>query len=91
MTAGDLPADRPGVPAYGVLLGVVDLVNCVEAHVGTDEAGYVWVLANARRFARPVPHAERKVGLFNVADAVVADALEEASPPGPQQPGEEGR
>jgi hypothetical protein len=62
---------------------VVDLVDCVESRAGTDEAGYVWVLANPRRFARPVPHVDRKVGLFDVADAAVADALEGASSPAP--------
>jgi hypothetical protein len=74
--AGDPPIRRGG-PAYGALLGVVELVDCVEAGVA-DEAGYVWVLANPRRFARPIPHPGR-VGLFEVADALVARALEGVS------------
>jgi hypothetical protein len=77
---GDPSPDADGGPAYGVLLGIVDLVDCVEAQTGDDpdEAGHAWVLANPRLFAHPVPYAGRgAVGLFPVADAVFADALAE--------------
>jgi hypothetical protein len=77
---GDPFPDADGEPAYGVLLGIVDLVDCVEAHAGDDpdEAGHAWVLVNPRLFAHPVPYSGRgAVGLFPVADAVVADALAE--------------
>ncbi len=77
---GDPSPGADGGPAYGVLLGIVDLVDCVEAHAGDDpdEAGHAWVLVNPRPFAHPVPYAGRgALGLFAVADAVVADALAE--------------
>jgi hypothetical protein len=79
-----LPVASRG-PAYAALLGVVDLVDCVEragADADPDEAGFVWVLANPRPFVRPVPHSGR-VGLFAVADALVADAIAELPPPRP--------
>ena len=75
--AGDPPADRTDGAAYGALLGVVELVDCMVesgADGGADEAGFVWVLADPRPFASPVPFVGR-MGLFDVAHAVVADAL----------------
>jgi hypothetical protein len=82
--AGDPHPSGPGKgPAYGALLGVVELVDCVACrHAGgdPDEAGFVWVLSNPRAFRRPVPHAGGRPGLFDVADAVVADALAAPAP-----------
>jgi hypothetical protein len=68
---GDTPPGPDGGPANYVLLGVVDSVDCVAAgdDLHDDETGRVWVLANIRPFARPVPHAIRNLGLFQVADA----------------------
>ena len=39
-----------------------------------DEVGYVWVLANPRPFAHPIPYTGR-LGLFGVADEAIALAL----------------
>ena len=75
--AGDPPAGRSDGPAYGALLGVVEMVDCVaigRAGGDPDEVGFVWVLANPRTFARPIPHGGR-MGLFLVGDAVVAGVL----------------
>jgi hypothetical protein len=75
--AGDPPADRSDGAAYGALLGIVELVDCMAesgADGGADEAGFIWVLADPRPFASPVPFVGR-MGLFDVAHAVVADAL----------------
>ena len=75
--AGDPPADRSDGAAYGALLGIVELVDCMAetgAEGGADEAGYVWVLADPRPFAHPIPFVGR-MGLFDVAHAVLADAL----------------
>jgi hypothetical protein len=66
--------------AYSALLGVVDLVDCVQDAGRGDEAGYRWVLANPRVFATPVPH-NGKQGMFYVSDAAVADALAAAEAP----------
>ena len=63
--------------AYNAILGVVELTDCVRYdHPGADpdEAGYHWVLAGPRAFASPLPSNGRH-GLFQVADAAVADAL----------------
>jgi len=83
------PPDGPGSrTAYAALLGVVDLVDCVTVGAA-DETGYVWVLANPRRFAHPVPHAERGVGLFDVPAVLVAGVLERAArrrTPAPKKP-----
>jgi hypothetical protein len=71
--------------AYGALLGVVELLDCVACrHTGGDpgEVGYAWVLTSPRAFRRPVPHPGGRPGLFDVADQVVADAL---APPAPRQ------
>jgi hypothetical protein len=75
--AGDPPPGRAADGAYGALIGVVDLTDCVatgEPDGDRDEVGYVWVLANPRPFARPIPCTGR-LGLFDVAYAVVAAAL----------------
>ena len=75
--AGDPPAGRAASPVFGALLGVVEMVDCVatdRAGGGPDEVGYTWVLARPRAFAAPIPYVGR-LGLFEVADAVVADAL----------------
>ncbi|HVS35902.1 MAG TPA: hypothetical protein VMS17_09990 [Gemmataceae bacterium] len=71
---GDPSPDQAGRPAYAALLGMVELVDCVAngpAEGDPDEVEYVWVLANPRTFARPLPHNGR-LGLFLVGDAVVA-------------------
>jgi hypothetical protein len=75
--AGDPPAGRADGPAYGALIGIVDLVDCVctgRAGSCPDEEGFVWVLANPRPFAAPVPQVGR-LGLFDVAASVVAASL----------------
>ncbi len=75
--AGDPPAGKVASPIYGALLGVVDLVDCVangRADGGPDEVGYVWVFDNPRLFARPIAYIGR-MGLFEVAQTVVADAI----------------
>ena len=57
---------------------MVELVDCVAngpAGGDPDEVEYVWVLANPRTFARPIPYSGR-MGLFLVGDAVVASVLE---------------
>ncbi|HVS36643.1 MAG TPA: hypothetical protein VMS17_13865 [Gemmataceae bacterium] len=75
--SGDAPAGGPDGPAYSALLGLVDLVECVctgRADGGADEMGFVWVFANPRTFADPIPYVGR-LGLFNVAPAVVEAAL----------------
>jgi hypothetical protein len=62
---------------YNVLLGVVDLVDCVASGgegADPDEVGYIWVLANPRPFAQAIPYTGR-LGLFGVADEAVALAL----------------
>ena len=74
---GDPSPSRAGDPAYGALLGLVELVDCVAngpEDGDPDEVEYVWVLANPRTFACPVPHIGR-MGLFLVGDAVVAGIL----------------
>jgi hypothetical protein len=76
--AGDPPVGRSDSPAYGALVGVVDLVDCIRTERdggGPDEVGFVWVLTNARSFSVPVPYVGR-LGLFDVPHAVVAGALE---------------
>jgi hypothetical protein len=87
--AGDPPVGRRSDgPAYGALLGVVELVDCVVnrgASGDPDEVGYTWVLANPRTFACPVPHGGR-MGLFLVGDAVVAELLAGLAPGGLQKP-----
>ena len=91
---GDAAAGPSGGPVYGALLGVVELADCVETAAAggdPDEGGWAWVLCHARAFARPVPHPGRSIGLFEVADAVVADALAGAAPPGRAGAGKEGR
>jgi hypothetical protein len=80
--AGDPSPDRAGDPAYAALLGMVELVDCIAngpADGDPDEVEYVWVLANPRTFARPVPLSGR-MGLFLVGDAVVARVLEALAP-----------
>jgi hypothetical protein len=75
--SGDPPASGRDGPKYGVLLGLVDLVDCVcteRAEGGPDEVCFVWVFANPRPFPDPIPYAGR-LGLFQVASAVVAQAL----------------
>ena len=75
--AGDPPAGKVASPPYGALLGVVELVDCVangRADGGPDEVGYIWVLDNPRLFAHPIAYVGR-MGLFEVAQTVVADAI----------------
>jgi hypothetical protein len=82
-------AEGGGSAAVGLvcnaLIGVVDLVDCLQDDRRDDrrgdEAGYRWVLANPRVFAAPVPH-NGKVGMFDISNALVADALASATPPG---------
>ena len=78
---GDPPAGRSDSPAYGVLLGVVDLVDCVRTEregSGPDEVAFVWVLANAWPLAAPIPYVGR-LGLFDVSPAVLAGTLAPAA------------
>ena len=68
-------------PVGNALIGVVDLVDCVrDDRRGADEVGYRWVLANPRVFTAPAPH-NGKVGMFEVSDAAVAEAVATAEPP----------
>lgn len=72
----ELPA--PGVVTFGALLGVVDLVDCVE--VGRlppslpgrrwAEGPWCWVLANPRAFPGPVPYRGAQM-LFDVPAEVI--------------------
>ena len=81
-TPRDLPASARGM-ACNALVGVVELVDCIESgHPGADpdEVEYLWVLAKPRVFVRPLPYIGRQ-GLFMVSDEVVAAALEEAQAP----------
>jgi hypothetical protein len=74
---GDPPSDRSGRPAYGALVGLVELVDCIRTERdggGPDEVGFVWMLAKARSFHVPVSYVGR-LGLFDVPQAVVAKAL----------------
>ena len=83
-TPKDLPASARGM-ACNALVGVVELVDCIESgHPGADpdEVEYLWVLAKPRVFVRPLPYIGRQ-GLFMVSDEVVAAALEEAGAPAP--------
>jgi hypothetical protein len=68
------------VMTCNALVGVVELVDCIESgHPGADpdEVEYLWVLAKPRVFVRPLRYIGRQ-GLFMVSDEVVAAALEEA-------------
>jgi hypothetical protein len=79
--AGDPPPGKTTGQAYGALIGVVELTDCVATgrpDGDRDEVGYVWVLANPRPFARPIP-CVGKLGLFDVAYEVVAAALTKRS------------
>jgi len=79
-----LPASARGM-ACNALVGVVELVDCIESgHPGADpdEVEYLWVLAKPLVFVRPLPYIGRQ-GLFMVSDEVVAAALEEARAPAP--------
>ncbi len=74
---GDPPIDTAAGAAYGALIGIVEMVDCVSRDReggGPDETAYVWILADPRPFASPIPYAGR-MGLFQVAGAAVADAL----------------
>ena len=69
--------------ACNALVGVVELVDCIESgHPGADpdEVEYLWVLAKPRVFVRPLPYIGRS-GLFLVSHEVVAAALAEAGAP----------
>ena len=82
--SGDPPAGAADAPTYSALLGVVELVDCVcteREGGGPDEEGFVWVLANPRPFAAPIPYVGR-LGIFEVAAAVVAAALVGLAPVG---------
>jgi hypothetical protein len=66
--------------ACNALVGVVELVECIESgHPGADpdEVEYLWVLDKPRVFVLPLRYIGRP-GLFMVSDEVVAAALEEA-------------
>ena len=85
---GDPPVDASAGAAYGALIGVVEMVDCVSRDReggGPDETAYVWVLADPRPFARPIPYAGR-MGLFQVAGAAVADALTALGQAGQHRP-----
>ena len=83
-TPRDLPASARSM-ACNALVGVVELVDCIESgHPGADpdEVEYLWVLAKPRVFVHPLRYIGRQ-GLFMVSDEVVAAALEEAQAPAP--------
>jgi hypothetical protein len=79
--------DGKGSPeglACNAIIGVVDLVDCIQddrpGDRQGDEARYRWLLANPRVFVAPVPH-NGKVGMFSVSDDIVAAALASAEAP----------
>jgi hypothetical protein len=83
-SAKGLAASARGM-ACNALVGVVELVDCIESgHPGADpdEVEYLWVLDKPLVFVRPLPYNGRE-GLFMVSDEVVAAALEEAGAPPP--------
>ena len=47
----------------GVILGIVDVVDCQD--LGVYEGGFAWILANPRWLPKPMP-MKGMVGLFNV-------------------------
>lgn len=60
----------------GMIVGMVDLVDCVTEHESPWFFGtYGFVLANARPFEKPVPY-RGSLGLFNVPLSVVASEIE---------------
>ena len=70
----------PQGTACNALVGVVELVDCIESgHPGADpdEVEYLWVLVKPLVFVHPLRYIGRS-GLFMVPDEVVAAALEEA-------------
>jgi hypothetical protein len=76
------PSDLP----RGALLGIVELCDCLHAHVvppATAEihciqpGRYAWLLKEPRRFPEPVPMPGRQ-GIYDVAD----DVLPVLVPPG---------
>jgi len=79
-----LPASARGM-ACNALVGVVELVDCIESGrpgADPDEVEYLWVLAKPHVFVRPLRYIGRP-GLFMVSDELVAAALEEAGTPVP--------
>jgi hypothetical protein len=54
-----------GEHVFGVIIGLVDLI-----YVRQDRDSYAWILANPRRFERPIPHMG-KLGLWEVPDELV--------------------
>ena len=53
-------------PDVGAILGMVDVVDCVETSESPFfEGPYGWVLANPRRFKKPIPY-KGAVGIFYV-------------------------
>lgn len=69
--------------ATGAIVGVVDLVDCVQVPVGVPgyvpgrgkspwaQGPWLWVVENPRPLAKPVPYRGAQ-GLFNVPDKLVA-------------------
>ena len=85
---GDPPVGKADSPVYGVLIGVVTLVDCVRSEregCGPDEVAFTWVLANARPFAAPIPYVAR-LGLFDVPPAVLAGTPAAAPEHAPEPP-----
>jgi ASCH domain len=72
----DLP-DYPELRAedlrFGALLGIVDVVDCVQAD-GPDGPEYHWHLRDPRPFREPVPFKGR-LGLWSVGPGVFAGQL----------------
>ena len=67
----------PQGPRANALVGVVDLMDCINSTRpgdDPDEVEYHWLLANPRTFAKPLPYAGR-LGLFLVSERVVDAAL----------------
>lgn len=70
-----LPGGHDTRRTAGMLLGVVNLVDCVRGYrsLWAEIGCWHWVLARPRRLPTPVPRQGR-LGLWNVDDALLADA-----------------
>jgi len=66
------PVPAEALAPGGVIVGVVDLVDCVGARRGAvdpwaEPSGYWWLVTNPRRLREPIPW-RGQLGLFDVPD-----------------------
>jgi hypothetical protein len=60
---------------YSVFIGMVDLVDCVQAHESPWFNGrYGYILNNPREFREPVSYHPGNVGIYEVPDEVIENA-----------------